>query len=336
MNPSELVTLGKTGLQVSRLGLGTGPLGMVHDDEVWKQIIDGALSAGIRSLDTSPYYGFGNSERRLGRALARHERDSYVLSTKVGRLLRHDAPLDPFAVAYYYPTGMPDDVPRTVYDYSRTGTLLSLAESRERLGIRKIDMVHIHDIIELASGIDHVDEAISEAFPALSELRAAGEISAIGAGVQVNDLILKLGSTCDFDCFLIAGRYTLLDQSAADEALPLCVERGISVIIGSPYNTGILYDPKPGVTFDFVPAPDELIHKAQRIKQVCERYEVPLPAAAIQFPFAHPAVVQVLTGARSLSELKENLDLMRVEIPRDLWDDLREEGLLSEAAIVPT
>lgn len=335
MNPAEVVTLGKTGLRITRLGLGTGLLGGVHDDRTWKEIVDTAFAAGIRSFDTSPYYGFGNSETRLGKLLAQRSRDSYVLSTKVGRLLRMDAPVDPFAEAVYYPGGMPADVPRSTYDYSREGTLLSVDESRARLGLDRIDIVHIHDIIELASGINHVDEAITQSFPALAELREAGEISAIGAGVQVNDLVVTLGQAADFDCFLIAGRYTLLDQSAAEAALPLCLERGISVIIGSPYNSGILYDPVPGATFDFMPAPAELVEKAQRIKEVCERHGVPLPAAALQFPLGHPAVAQVLTGARSAGELSENLRLMSVEIPAALWEELQDCGLISSLAAVP-
>lgn len=335
MNPADLTELGRTGLRVTRLGIGTGPLGMVHDQDSWQRIIRTAFEAGIRYFDTSPYYGFGNSERRLGEELSKYPRDNYVLSTKVGRLLRRDGPVDPFAEAFYYPQGMPDDVDRTIYAYDRDATFRSLDESRERLGIQRIDVVHIHDIIELASGVSHAQEAITDAFPALEELRDAGVISAIGAGVQVNDLVVQLGSSCSFDCFLIAGRYTLLDQSAAEEALPLCEEKGIAVIIGSPYNTGILHDPGPNATFDFTPASPELVAKARRIKEVCERHEVPLPAAAIQFPFGHPCVAQVLTGARSATELLENLRLMQAEIPAELWDELRERELIHHAIPTP-
>jgi D-threo-aldose 1-dehydrogenase len=318
------------------MGLGTGPLGMVHDDSTWTDIITTACTAGIRSFDTSPYYGFGNSERRLGGLLAAHDRGSFVLSTKVGRLLRSDGPIDPFAEAYYYPAGMPEDVPRSVYDYSHAATLQSYQESLERLGLDRIDIVHIHDVIELTSGISHIEEAISQSFPALAQLRADGVISAVGVGAQVNRVLVELGRAADFDCFLIAGRYTLLDQSAVDQVLPLCVEKGIAVVIGSPYNTGILHDPRPDSTFDFVQAPAHLIEKAQKIKSVCDRHGVPLPAAAIQFPFGHPSVAQILTGARSAQELEENLRLMAVEIPGDLWRELRAERLLPPDAPLPS
>jgi D-threo-aldose 1-dehydrogenase len=335
MDPSERVALADTGLSVTRLGIGTGPLGMVHDASEWTAIVDAAWNAGIRTFDTSPYYGFGNSEIRLGQALAHHPLDECVIATKVGRLLRADAPVDPFAEAFYYPNGIPKDVPRSLYDYSAEATRLSLVESRERLRVQRIDIAHIHDVVELASGVSHVDQAISETYPTLSALKEEGLISAVGVGAQVNSVLVELGKAANFDCFLVAGRYTLLDQSALDEVLPLCDKKNIAVIIGSPYNTGILHDPKPDSTFDFVQAPRALIQKALRLKDVCERYDVPLPAAAIQFPLAHPAVVQVLTGARSAREVNENLRLMRQEIPAELWRELRSLGLIHPAAPLP-
>ncbi len=335
MDPAERVALGKTELKVTRMGMGTGPLGQIHDDAKWAEIFNAAWDSGIRTFDTSPYYGFGNSEKRLGKVLAGKNRTDYVLATKVGRLLRADAPVDPFAEAFYYPGGMPDNVLRTVYDYSGAAARQSLIESRERLGIDRIDIAHIHDIVELASGINHVDEAINEAYPALAELREKGEIKAVGVGAQVNSILIKLANSCAFDCFLIAGRYTMLDQSAVDEVMPLCLAKNIAVIIGSPYNTGILHDPKPDSTFDFVQAPPELIEKAQKLKAICGKYNVPLPAAAIQFPLAHPAVAQVLTGARNASELLENVRLMKVEIPSDLWKEMRASGLIHPKAPLP-
>jgi D-threo-aldose 1-dehydrogenase len=335
MNPAERVALGNTNVRVTRMGLGTGLLGRVHTDEGWNDMINTAWAAGIRSFDTSPYYGFGNSEQRLGRALAKYGRNDYVLSTKVGRLLRPDAPIDAFAESVYYPKGMPDGVMRSVYDYSGPAARQSLMESCQRLGIDRIDVVHIHDVVELASGVSHVEEAKNESYPVLAELRAQKQITAIGVGAQVNTVLTELGESCDFDCFLIAGRYTLLDQSALDEVLPLCLKKSISVIIGSPYNTGILVDPKPDSTFDFGPAPPEMVAKAQRMKAVCEKYKVPLPAAAIQFPFGHRAVTQILTGASAPKEIEENVRLMQVKIPAELWRELREEGLINPEAPVP-
>ena len=335
MNPGEKVAIGKTKLKVTRLGLGTGLLGAVHDDSPWNEIIKTAWDAGVRTFDTSPYYGFGTSEFRLGRALAKYDRRDYVISTKVGRLLRPDAPEDPFAEAVYFPEGRPAGALRSVYDYSAGATQQSLVESRERLGLERIDIAHIHDIIELASGVSHTKQAIKEAYPVLAELRERRVITAAGVGAQVNQALVELGEACSFDCFLVAGRYTLLDQSALDEVLPLCVRKNISVIIGSPYNTGLLYDPKPDSTFDFMPAPPEIIDRALKLKAVCQKYNVPLPAAAIQFPFAHPAVAQVLTGARAASEITDNIRLMQTPIPPELWRDLREQGLVHPKAPLP-
>jgi D-threo-aldose 1-dehydrogenase len=335
MNPAERAALGKTDVRVTRMGLGTGYLGRVHTDDSWNEIIGAAWATGIRSYDTSPYYGFGNSEQRLGRALSRYKRDEYVLSTKVGRLLRADAPVDPFAEAIFYPGGMPEGVMRSVYDYSASATRQSVIDSRQRLGMSRLDVVHIHDVVELASGIDHTEEAKRETYPVLAELRAKKEVGAIGVGAQVNAVLTELGQACDFDCFLIAGRYTLLDQSALEEVLPLCVKKNISVIIGSPYNTGILVDPGPDSTFDFGPAPPEMIEKAIRMKAVCQKYNVPLPAAAIQFPFAHPAVAQILTGATAPREIEQNARLMQEKIPAELWQDLRNAGLINPRAPTP-
>ena len=222
-----------------------------------------------------------------------------------------------------------------MYDYSAAATRQSLIESRERLGLERIDIAHIHDIVELASGVDHSKEAIKETYPVLAELREQGIITAAGVGAQVNQVLLDLGEACSFDCFLVAGRYTLLDQSAIDEVLPLCVRKSISVIIGSPYNTGLLYDPKPDSTFDFMPAPPEMIDKALKIKAVCQKCNVPLPAAAIEFPFAHPAVAQVLTGAKAASEITDNIRLMQTPIPAELWLELREKNLVHPKAPLP-
>jgi D-threo-aldose 1-dehydrogenase len=335
MNPTERVPLGKTSVRVTRIGMGCGGLAKLHSDERWNEIIGTAWKVGVRSFDTSPYYGYGNSEVRLGRALGKYNRDDYVLSTKVGRLLRKDGPPDPFIEAIDYPGGVPDGVLRTIYDYSGAATCQSLVESRQRLGLDRIDVVHIHDVVELASGISHVKEAKLESYPVLAELREQKRVSAIGVGAQINAVLTELGESCNFDCFLIAGRYTLLDQSALDEVLPLCVAKNISVIIGSPFNTGILVDPKPGSTFDFAPAPVEIVEKALRLKAVCAKYNIPLPAAAIQFPFAHPAVAQILTGAFSSKEIEENARLMQVKIPAELWQDLRDSGLIHPKAPTP-
>jgi D-threo-aldose 1-dehydrogenase len=335
MYPGDLVSIGAHGLRLSRLGMGTGPLGKYDDADHWQTISEAAWARGIRYFDTSPFYGLGTSERRLGQALRDRPREDFAISTKVGRLLRREGPVEPFEQAYFYPNGVPDGALRGSYDYSRGGAIRSLEDSYERLGLSRIDIVYVHDIIELSSGLSHEREVIDEAIPALAQLRDRGIIKAVGIGVQVNDLLRDIAQAADIDICLLAGRYTLLDQSSLEEALPAAAKNGVSIVVGSPYNTGILHDPRPDSTFDFVQAPAELIAKAQRIKAVCDRHAVPLPAAAIQFPFGHPSVAAVLTGAESASELNENAALMEVEIPEALWHDLRETGLIRPDAPLP-
>jgi D-threo-aldose 1-dehydrogenase len=335
VDPGDIVTVGNRGLKVSRLGMGTGPLGKYDDDHHWAQIVEAAWSQGIRYFDTSPFYGLSTSERHLGRELQKRPRDEFAISTKVGRLLRREGPVEPFEQAYFYPNGVPDGALRGRYDYSRQGALQSIADSYERLRLARVDIVYVHDIVELSSGVSHEGEVISEALPALFELRDHGTIKAVGIGVQVNGLLRDIALATDIDICLLAGRYTLLDQSSLDEALPAAAEKGVAIVIGSPYNTGILHDPRPTSTFDFVQAPEELIEKATRIKAACERHGVPLPAAAIQFPFGHSSVVAVLTGAETAAELNENASLMRVDIPEDLWHELRDSELIRADAPLP-
>jgi D-threo-aldose 1-dehydrogenase len=330
--------IGESDLMVTQLGLGTGMLGAVHDDEIWEATVSAAWEAGVRFFDTSPFYGFGNSEIRIGKLLSGHDPSGYVLGTKVGRLLRLDAEVEYFAATTYYPElggKMPADVPRGRYDYTRLGTLQSLLETTWRLGRSHLDVVYIHDILELSSGINHTRTAIEEAYPALAEQKEAGMIKAVGVGVQDLDVMVDMVSACDLDVVLLAGRYTLLDQTSLDRALPLCVERGVSVVAGSPYNTGLLHDPAPDKTFDFVKAPPEMLERAVALKKVCEKHDVPLPAAAIQFPLAHPAVAAVLTGACAPSEVVENVELFNLEIPEALWHELADSGLLHPESPLP-
>jgi len=338
MDMTAKARIAETDVEVTRLGLGTGMLGAVHDDDVWRDTFQAAWDAGIRFYDTSPFYGFGNSETRIGRLLSEHDASDYVLGTKVGRLLRLDADVEYFAATTYYPKlggEMPEGVPRGRYDYSRMGTLQSLLETSWRLGRRQLDIVYVHDILELTSGINHTATAIEQAYPALAEQKAAGNIRAIGIGVQDLGVLTEVVSSCDVDVVLLAGRYTLLDQTSLDRALPLCAERGVSVVVGSPFNTGLLHDPTPDKTFDFVKAPPEMVERARALRAVCEKHDVPLPAAAIQFPFAHPSVAAVLTGATAPEEVKENVELISLEIPDALWHDLRESGLIHPEAPLP-
>lgn len=299
-------------------GLGTAPLGGLFaavSDETALSTFELAWDRGIRFFDTAPLYGLGLSEQRLGRFLADRPRDDFVLASKVGRLLRADAPPDPHQSHFW--KGVPPL--GTVWDFSYDGVLRSVDESLQRLGLDRIDVLHIHD------PDDHYEEALSGAYPALDRLRSEGVIGAVGAGMNQVEMLLRFAREAEFDCFLVAGRYTLLDQVALPELLPLCVERGIAVIAAGVFNSNILAG---GTNFNYRPAPPELLARAARLEAVCARHNVPLAAAALQFPLAHPAVASVLLGPRSPTQLAQSLDLLDVPIPVDLWAELRAEGLL--------
>ena len=323
LNPTELVRLGQTQLDVTRLGFGTAPLGglfeALADDEAHR-VVEAAWSAGIRFFDTAPQYGNGLAEQRLGAVLSSKPRDQYVLATKVGRLLRAGAPKE----SDTFP-GAPPLNP--VFDFSYDGVMRSVEESVTRMGIDRIDVLHIHDPDE------HFEEALSGAYPALDRLRKEGTIKAVGAGMNQAEMLARFAREASFDCFLLAGRYTLLDQVGLKELLPLCVERGIAIIAGGVFNSGILADPRPGTHYNYQAAPAELVERAARIKAVCERHGVSQKAVAIQFPLGHPAIPTVLTGCRAVEEVKENVESFRTPIPAVVWEDLKAEGLL--AAVVP-
>lgn len=320
MNPAERVPLGRTGLEVTRLGLGTAPLGGMYEavsDEQGRATVDAAWAAGLRFFDTAPLYGHGMSERRLGEALAGRPRDEVVVATKVGRLLRAGAPPDPEQQIFV-------DAPRLqpVFDFSAEAAEASLRESLERLGLDRVDVLHIHD------PDDHHDEALAGAYRALDRLRAAGRIRAVGAGMNQTAMLARFAREARFDCFLLAGRFTLLDQSGLDELLPLCQRAGIAVIAGGAFNSGVLADPRPGAHYNYRVAPPELVERALRLADVCDRHGVPLAAAAIQYPVRHPAVAAVVVGARSAAEVAEDVRLFRWEVPDALWADLRAAGLV--------
>ncbi|TMC40575.1 MAG: aldo/keto reductase [Chloroflexi bacterium] len=313
MNPADRAPLGKTSLRVTRLGLGTAPLGglfkAVADDEA-QRVVEAAWQAGIRFFDTAPLYGHGLAERRLGEVLRTKPRNEFVLATKVGRLLREDAPPDP-SQSY---KGVPAVNP--VFDFSYDGVMRSVEESLTRLGLDRVDVLHIHD------PDDHFDEALTGAYRALDRLRKEGSIKAVGAGMNQAEMPARFAREADFDCFLLAGRYTLLDRTGALELLPLCEERGIAIIAGGVFNSGILANPGPGATFDYRAAPADLVRQAERLHATCERHGVELKAAAIQFPLRHPAVASVLTGCRSVAEVEENVRMFQVPIPGALWPEL--------------
>ena len=318
----ERRTLGHSSVQVSRLSLGTAPLGGMYEhvpDDVATELIGGALDAGLNYIDTAPHYGRGVAEQRLATVLPGRDRSTFVLSSKVGRLIvAVDGPAD---TSEFLDAGATE----AVFDFSGDGVRRSIEESLERLKLDRIDVALIHD------PDDHVDQAIDEAYPALHELRSQGVIGAIGLGMNQSAVPARFVRETEIDAVLLAGRYTLLDQTGQADLLPLAAEKGVSIIIGGVYNSGILADPNPDARFNYAAAPEHLIERAIAIREVCGRHDVTLPAVAIQFPLAHPAVATVLTGSRTLAELGRNLEAFEVEIPHDLWADLAETGLLVEA-----
>ncbi|MEA2123446.1 MAG: D-threo-aldose 1-dehydrogenase [Solirubrobacteraceae bacterium] len=324
--------VGATALRVTRLGLGTAPLGgwpTLVGDDVARATIRHAYDHDVRLFDTAPLYGHGTSERRLGEVLAGVPRESFVLTTKVGRLLRRGAPLHTDAAYDGRSLFAGEHDANPVYDFSYDGALRSLEESLERLGLDRVDAAYIHD------PDDHYEAALSGAYRALDRLRAEGVITAVGVGMNQSAMLARFAREGDFDVFLLAGRYTLLEQGALDDLLPACAERGASVVLGGVFNSGLLVDPRADSHYNYAPAPADVVDRARRIQAVCERHGVPLPAAALQFAGAHPAVASVLTGARAPGELEQNLAFATVGISPDLWSELQAEGLLRHDAPLP-
>jgi D-threo-aldose 1-dehydrogenase len=337
--PTDRLELGRSRLRVTRLGFGAAPIGGLYQpvsDEAAGATVDRAWQLGVRTFDVAPLYGYGAAERRLGRALGSRPRDEFVLETKVGRLVRPADAIPPGAEIdrqalegredAFYARSEPV---RLVFDYTADGVRRSIEESLERLGLDRIDIALIHD------PDDHWRAAIDGAWPALTRLRDEGVIRAAGVGMNQSAMLARFAREADPDVFLVAGRYTVLDQDALAELLPLCVERGIAVFVGGVMNSGVLADPRPGSRFDYRPAPPAVIERARRIGEICAAHDVPLRAAAIQFPLAHPAVVSLIAGVRRVEHLEEYPELMRLPIPDALWTDLRAAGLLADGAPVP-
>ncbi|MFC1414353.1 aldo/keto reductase [Streptacidiphilus sp. N1-12] len=324
----QTTTLGRGKVPVTRLAFGAATLGNLFtpvSDLEARAAVDAAWEAGVRSFDTAPHYGLGLSEHRLGAALRDRPRAEYTLSTKVGRLLepvdRVDG--DDLANGFAVPAAR-----RRVWDFSADGVRRSIEDSLTRLGLDRIDIAYLHDPDE------HAAQALAEAYPALERLRAEGVLGAIGAGMNQSALLTRFVRETDLDVVLLAGRYTLLDQDGLAELLPEAQRRGVSVVAGGVFNSGLLADPRPGATYDYAAAPDALLRRALGIKAVCERHGVPLRAAALQFPLGHPAVAAVLVGLRSAAEAEDAADMTTRRIPAELWSELRAEGLLD--ARVPT
>ncbi len=339
-DPFERVPLGRTDLSVTRLGFGAASIGglftpVADDDAV--DVVGRAWDLGVRYFDVAPLYGYGTAERRLGVGLAGRPRDAFVVSTKVGRLVRDVGVIAPGADMDRQALGDREDAyyadtagRRIVFDYSADGVRRSIEESLERLGLSRVDIAYIHD------PDDHWEAAIGEAYPALDQLRSDGVLGAIGVGLKQSAMLARFAREGDFDAFLLAGRYTLLDQDALPDLLPLCAARGIAVLIGGVMNSGVLADPRPGATFDYGPASPAVIERARGLAAACERHGVPLRAAAMQFPLAHPAVTGLIAGVRTVEHLDEYPALLRRAIPTALWDELRAAGLIAQEAPTPS
>jgi D-threo-aldose 1-dehydrogenase len=325
----------------TEMGMGSAPLGNLYravNEQQAQATLDAAWNAGIRYYDTAPLYGFGLAETRLNQFLRGKKREDYVISTKIGRALDVVPPELRSGIGKFF------DVPnrRERWDYSYDGVLRSLEFSLARLGLDYVDMLLVHDVDIFSQGSremrdQRVEELMASGYKALLRLRDEGVIKAFGAGVNEWEVCQWLTERGDFDVFLLAGRYTLLEQKALDSFLPICEQRGIGIILGGPYNSGILATgPKPGAFYNYDPAPQEILERVARIENICAKHGVALVEAALRFPLHHKAVVTVLPGGQSASEVERNVATLTATIPPALWADLKAEGLLHAQAPVPT
>jgi D-threo-aldose 1-dehydrogenase len=338
MSGINLRKFGRTSLFVTDMGFGAAPIGNFlkpiseHDSEA---MINRAWDAGVRYFDTAPYYGLGLSEARLGQYLRWRPRHEFVLSSKVGRvlkpMLRKDIDFAPWV------DGLPF---RCKYDYSYDGTMRSFEDSLQRLGLEYIDILFIHDADIFTHGPEmqkvYFKQAMDGCYHALVDLRDQGLVKAIGVGVNNWEVMLDFMQAGDFDTLLVAGRYTLLEQDALNELLPLCERRKTAVVIGGGFNGGILATGAvPGAKWNYAPAPEPIMEKVGKIEAVCRQHRVPLPAAALQFLLAHPTVVSHIPGTRSVAQMEQNIALVSHPIPHQFWADLKSQGLLRKDVPVP-
>jgi D-threo-aldose 1-dehydrogenase len=340
MDPLSKRKLGKSGVEVTVLGFGGGMLGEQYvrlDEKDAQRTVEAAYDAGLNLFDTAPHYGHGLSEVRMGAVLRQKPRQSYVLSTKVGRYLlppSKEFPLDrsPYLGGLDF---------NEFFDYSREGTLRAIDQSMARLGISSIECLIIHDVDVWSHGsreayLKYFKQSMDECYPVLDDLRGQGIIKAVGVGVNEVDVCMDFARAGDFDFFDLAGRYTLLEQGGLEDFLPLCLKKDIGIMLGGPYNSGILATgAKEGANYNYKPAPPEILETVRRIEAVCARHSVPLAAAALQFPLGHPSVTSMIPGTTSASNVERNFRLMSHSIPADLWAELKHEGLLHREAPVP-
>ncbi len=346
VSPTRL--LPRTGHALTSLGLGGAPLGNLYNvigDADARATFAAAWAAGIRYFDTAPFYGYGLSEHRFGEALREHPRNEWVLSSKVGRLLKPLGRSAPARVVPLGETGWHAPLPfEVVYDYTAGALRRSIEDSLQRLGTNHIELALVHDIGRFQHGEQHPHYwsqlVAGGGFRELEAMKREGLIGAIGLGVNEWEVVLDAMQHTDLDCTLLAGRYTLLEQASLHPFLSTCVQRGVGVIVGGPFNSGILAagtkGPSQVANFNYAAAPPEVLQRVAQLQAVCASFDVPLAAAALQFPLAHPAVVSVVPGARNALELQGIVRWMQHPIPPALWQALRHQGLLHADAPVPT
>jgi D-threo-aldose 1-dehydrogenase len=317
-------------VSLTRLGFGAAPIGNLYravSDEEARAAVDAAWDSGVRYFDTAPHYGLGLSERRLGSALAGRPRSEYVISTKVGRVLEpSDGGGDDLANGFDVPAAA-----RRVWDFSADGVRRSLESSLERLGTDRVDVVYLHDPDQ------HWEEASRQGIPALVDLREQGVVGAVGVGMNQWEMPARFVRETDVDVVMLAGRYTLLEQAALPEFLPLCLDRGVSVVAAGVFNSGLLSRPvvPDDAKYDYADAPAEVVERARRIAAVCGEHGVTLPQVAIQFALGHPAVVSVVIGSRTGEQMRSNAADFAVPVPAELWSSLQDSGLLGAEVPVP-
>ena len=332
IDPAAKVRVGRSRVEVCRLGFGSAPLGgllrATSDDDA-RAAVGTAWKAGLRYFDAAPQYGGGLAEQRLGRALGRVARDKFAISTKVGKIVHPKEGEPPQAVGFI---GAPAHT--IEYDYSYAGVQRSLLASLERLGLDRVDILFIHDVNRKYHGDrvhERLEEAIAGACRALAALRDQGVIGAFGPATKDVDIACAFVERVDVDCVMLPARLTLLDQSACDALVPLCAQRGTSILAAAPFDSGILATGAvAGATYDYAPATAEVLDRVRAIEDVCKSFDIPLPAAALQFPLRCPSVASVVAGMRSAREVETNMSLLRMEIPEEFWCELTRKQLVRD------
>ncbi len=334
MLATDSIELPRSNLKLTALGMGCAIIGGLYRatrEEDARAAVDEAWELGLRYFDTAPYYGFTLSEHRLGAALRKRPRQDYVISTKVGRLMKPDASVKPGENDWATPLPF-----RPVYDYTYDAIMRSHEDSLQRLGLAHVDILFVHDIGRMTHGDQHMHYwkqlTTGGGFKALDELRNSGQVAAIGLGVNEWEIVVDSMQEIDLDCTLLAGRYTLLEQTSLSPLLDACERAGNAIVIGGPFNSGILVGNRK---FNYQDAPPEIISRVEKLETVCRAFSVPLPAAALQFPMAHPAVVSCIPGGRDVAQLRQNAAWFDLPIPDELWVTLKTQGLVDERAPLP-